>query len=956
MDSQYPRTKNRSPPLASRRGDQTAEPIVGRDDELATVSRFLDSVAEGPATLFLHGEPGIGKTTIWKEAVAAARRNDFRILACRPVQSETRLSYGGLGDLLEETVDHILPGLPEPQRDALEVALLRAPATQGRPDQRAISLALLGALRMLADSHRVLVAIDDVEWLDASSARVLRFAIHRLNDERLGILVSVRGDDPHEDPLGLTAELPAGRVGRLFVGPLDVTAIDRVLRSRLGSGLQRTTLVRLHRVSGGNPFFALEIARALHQRGLAVDPGHALPVPETLHELIRDRLAGLKAAAREELQIIASLAQPTVSLVEAASKARRRSSGLRAAIEAGILEVEGERLRFSHQLLASAVYQAISPVRRQELHRRLAEVVTNPEERARHLALSVETPDADVASALDVAGRMAMSRGAPDAAAELFDMAVRLTPPDRPQEIRRRTMDAAATHHHAGDTARARELFAQAVELSPPGPSRAEALTQLGMVSSAGPGGWMEATTLLRRALNEGGDDPSSRRVIEQYLAYTGLFTGDVGGALEHARAAKELAETSGDPAAVAEALQFWCYLAFLRGRGILQEELDRATALERETEEHWLWNVRPTYVVAQLLKYTDRFDESRSAFLRLVDTAREKGREHAFPALFWHLTELEVWAGEWEAANRYADGALDQALQTGMPFYEGMARYAKALVDAHLGLVDSARSAAEEGIRLSEQTGTVFTRLLNLGVLGFLELSLDEPVRAQSPLQAAVDLARSMMVEEPGLFRVVPDAIEALIGTGLVEEAAAILEPFEEQARSLGRIWALATAARSRALLLAASGDLPASLDQLTTSIAWHDRLADPFERARTLLVRGIVLRRAKRKREAKASLEQALGGFEGLGAALWSARTRGEMERIGGRAPAPLGLTPTEERVAELVAAGRTNREVAEALFMSVNTVEANLKRIYRKRGVRSRAELAATYARGGATPANS
>lgn len=926
--------------------------IIGRDDELAAVGSFLTSVTEGPAALILEGDPGIGKTTLWKEAVAAARRNDFRVLACRPVQSETRLSYGGLGDLLEEVVVHVLPSLPEPQRDALEIALLRATSARGRPDQRAVSLAVLGALRIVSASQPVLVAIDDVDWLDTSSARLLRFALHRLKDESVGILVSVRAEDPDHDPLEVSAELPVGRVARLWVGPLDVKAIDRVLRLRLGTSLQRTTLVQLHRTSGGNPFFALEIARALLQKRLTAEPGHALPVPESLQDLIRGRLARLPAGSRQDLQIIAALSQPTVTLVEAASRNRRGATGLGPAIEAGVVEVEGERIRFSHQLLASAVYHSMSPARRQQLHRRLAEVVTHPEERARHLALSVEGPDSSVASALEDAAGRARSRGAPDAAAELLDMAIRLTPRDLSEAIRQRMIDAAAAHHDAGDTARARELLEGAVAVSPSGPPRAEALTRLGMVIAA-EGGWMEADRLFRTALTEAGDDSSSRWLIEQDLGYAAFFTGDVRSAEEHSRTAKELAESSGGPAAVAESLQFWCYLAFLRGGGILQEELDRATALEQETEEYWLSNVRPTYVVAQLLKYSDQFDASRSVFLGLLHRARERGREHSLPALLFHLTELEVWAGQWEAAGRYADEAIDHALQTGMAFYQGMAQYAKALVDAHLGLVDAARQAAEEGIRLAEQTGSATTKLSNLGVLGFLEISLDQPALANRYLRPAVALASSMMVEEPGLFRIVPDAVESLIGTGEVGEAAALLEPFERRARSLNRVWALATAARSRALLLAASGDLSRSLDQLSDSITWHDQLPEPFERGRTLLVRGSVLRRAKRKREAKASLEQALQTFDRLGAALWSGKARAELERIGGRAPAPLGLTPTEERVAELVAAGRTNREVAEALFMSVNTVEANLKRIYRKRGVRSRAELAASYARGSAPP---
>jgi len=268
---------------------------------------------------------------------------------------------------------------------------------------------------------------------------------------------------------------------------------------------------------------------------------------------------------------------------------------------------------------------------------------------------------------------------------------------------------------------------------------------------------------------------------------------------------------------------------------------------------------------------------------------------------------------------------------------------FAVGLVEAHLGQADPARLEALEGLRIAEAAGEILLLIPNLSVLGFLELSLGRPAEADAYLSRAVELVEAMGVREPAYFRIVPDEVEALVALGRLEEAEALLAPFEEAGANLDRAWAMATGARCRALVLAARGDLPAASAAVDEAVIQHDRLPLPFELGRTLLVRGTVQRRAKRKRDARDTLEQALEIFEGLGAVQWAERTRAELARIGGRAPSSVDLTPTETRVAELVAAGGTNREVADALFVSVHTVEANLKRIYRKLGIRSRTELA-------------
>jgi DNA-binding CsgD family transcriptional regulator len=192
----------------------------------------------------------------------------------------------------------------------------------------------------------------------------------------------------------------------------------------------------------------------------------------------------------------------------------------------------------------------------------------------------------------------------------------------------------------------------------------------------------------------------------------------------------------------------------------------------------------------------------------------------------------------------------------------------------------------------------------------------------------------------------VLPDEIEALIGLGELDQAEPLIEELHAQGRALDRAGALATAARGRGLLVAAGGDPHGALAHLQRALQEHQRVPRPFELARTLRAQGMVLRRDKHKTAAKTALEQALGIFERLGAPLWAQATNAELDRVGLRPAAPVGvsgITAAEARVAELVAAGRTNREVAGELFMSPKTVEAHLSRIYRKLGVRSRAELA-------------
>jgi DNA-binding CsgD family transcriptional regulator len=920
--------------------------VIGRESELTILDRFLDSIPTGPSALLLSGDPGIGKTTVWQEGLAGALQRRYRTLSCRPVEAETRLSYAALGDLLEPVLEEALPAVPEPQRRALEVALLRSPSSGARADQRAVSLAVLGCLRSVASTSPVVVAIDDVQWMDLPSVRVLQFVVRRLKDQPIGLMTATRGPRADDDPLGVVPAFAEDRVHALHVGPLSLDALERVLRDKVGGGFPRTTLLSIHEMSGGNPFFAQEIGLALLRRGGDVEAGERPPIPDRLQVLIEDRLEGLPAETVEALEVVSALSAPTLDAIAAATDPSGVDRRMGPAIEHHVVEVVGDRLRFTHPLLASAVYQKTSLTRRRELHARLATIVHDPEERARHLALSVQGPDVAVAAALEEAALLASSRGAPQSAAELWEMARRATPKDRDEDLVRRTHQAGVAHFECGDTSLARSVLEQAVDLSMAGPARARVLLDLGM-GIAEAEGWRGAWAVFEAARGEARDDLALRALIEQNLGYAWLFRGDLAASERHARAALELAEELQDPRVMAEAFQAYPFVEFLLGRGVDQELLDRGIALEGHMEGEFKSHVlRASFVAAQLLKFTDRLDEARRTFTELLGDAVAHGVTGPIPQIRYHLAELESRAGNWDAAMEHARESRAGAQRIGMGVLASEGHFAVGLVEAHLGRADTARLEALEGMRIAEAGGEVFLLIPNLAVLGFLELSLGRPAEADAFLSRALELEQAMGVREPAFFRIVPDEVEALVAIGRLDEAEALLAPFEEAGRNLDRAWAIATGARCRALVLAARGDLAGASAAADEAVRVHGRLPLPFELGRTLLVRGAVQRRAKRKREARDTLTQALEVFEGLGAAAWAERARAELARIGGRAASSVDLTPTEAKVAELVAAGSTNREVADALFVSVHTVEANLKRIYRKLGIRSRTELASTF----------
>jgi DNA-binding NarL/FixJ family response regulator len=924
----------RTPPALS-----TLDRIVGRESELDAIRRFLEDVTQGPGFLVIEGEPGIGKTTLWAAGVATARDHGYRVLVARPAEIETKLSFAAVADLIAPVVDEVLPALPAPQRRSLEVALLLSEPEGAASEHRSVAAAVLGALGRLSDRDPLIVAIDDVQWLDASSAAVLEFVLRRIRDEPIGALLSIRPGGKRslrpsfDDPLRKRAPR------RIEVGPLQVGAIHEILRTELGVTFARPVLARIHKASGGNPFFALELGRAIERRGSRFEPGEPLPVPAELRALVTDRLAALPSRTQKALLVASALSQPTLALLGAAT-GHDAELDLAPAFEANVARRDGERIGFAHPLLSFAAYSQASPHRRRELHRRLASLVTDPEERARHLAIAIEGPDEETALALEEGARRAYWRGAMHSAAELCERARRLTPPENMGDIRRRGTTEAEYRILAADSAGARDVLEEVAV----GASRAERADLLRRLADAYLYGvdWRSSADMYRRALDEEAGDDVLRAKCEIGLAVTSqLLETSVSEIRTHARAAAEVAERAGDRNLLGLGLAIQAYSDLLLGRGRPWPLIERACALEPSIEGGPLI-LRPSLWLAHMLGLVDDFHPSLAAYEEGRREALENGDEASQGWLLARMSQLACFDGAWEDALRYVEAGEDLLIQAGQPANMAFLLASRALVEAHLGRVEAARRSAETAFELSEQTNAVLVRRIAAWALGHLALSLREPADAHAHLGIIVAETRGEAIREPGEMRFFPDDIEALVALGQIDDAESTLAFYHECAASTGRPSALAAAARCRGILAEANGDLERALDALHESTRGYNNVPIPFERARTLLTLGSMRLRAKEKRAARESLQEAHAGFERLGAAIWAERTLAELARIGGRTPSDGSLTGREQRVAELVAEGRTNREVAAELCITERTVEGHLSRIYPKLGVRSRTGL--------------
>ena len=908
--------------------------VVGRDAELVSIEVFLDEAELRPSALVLAGEAGIGKTALWEVGVESARSRFGRVLTYRSVEAEALLSFAGLSDLVVPVFDEVAPALAPLRRQALEIALMLVKPADDAPDPLAIGLAFVDVIAVLAEQTPLVIALDDLQWLDRASATVLQIALRRLRTQRFGLLVTERAARDASFPLQLDRIFSGESPTRLLLEGLSLGALYRLLRERLDLELTRPELLQIEETSGGNPFFALELGRELLRANGRIKAGRSLRVPETLHELLGGRLARLPEEITDVLLLAAALSRPTVDLVAAAhGQAERVFAALTTASEDGVVVIDEARLRFSHPLLASICYERAPPWKRRVAHRALAEAVTDLEEGARHLALAADGPDAAVAAELDAAAEHAAARGATAAAAELSELAAELTP-DRTTR-RRCELKAATFNRLAGDIERAAASLERLLPDIPSGLERADVLFALALTGKA------DRMTLIRlceEALVEAThDDARSARI----LMYASWLHQESRSNRTASRLALERAERTGDPALLAGAIAVVVGAELSAGEMALSLA-ERGAAIEERLDRPLEYYQSARLALARCLWRLGDLDRARSILEAMAASASERGDEDTLRFVLLRLGTVEWYAGRWQRARDHANAALELAEQAQDAHGCGRAQAIKALVEADLGLVEQARDSAQSARAIAETLADDTNMMDALAVLGRLELALGELETAATYLRELPGQWFSLGLNDPQ-DPVWADTIETLIGLDELEEARAHLEQYELYGQRLGSPWAKAGAARCRGLLAARERDSEGALEALDAALAELDGLPYPFERGRTLLCLGSVRRQAQQKRSARDALNQALAIFNELGARLWSERARVELRRISGRRPPSETLTESERRVAELAGDGRTNKEIAAALFMAVSTVEAHLSRIYRKLGVR-RAELAA------------
>jgi DNA-binding NarL/FixJ family response regulator len=933
--------------VAVKRSADEAAGVYGRTAELERIRSFLDDVISRPVALLLEGPAGIGKTTLWAAGIELARRRGWWVLSCRPVQSEAPLSFSALGDLFDAVPEAALAGLPPPQRHALDVALLRAEPGPYPPDQRAVAVALLGVIRGLAETAPVIVAVDDIPWLDGSSAAVLEYALRRLTTQAAGLLATAAsGDSTGSVGSSLSRRLPPGRVQSIDVGPLSLDALAALLRDKGGPQESWLGMVDVCEASGGNPYFALELAAALGAGGGRRGAGQPLPVPESLQPLVQRRLQGLPRAGQDVALVVAAASgHPTVELVlAAAGNDQFARDGLDSAEAAGVLQVARGRVRFAHPLLRSLHYSSATERRRRRAHQCLAGATAVTEERVRQLALAASGPDERLAGELVAAARLSCLRGAAVAGAELADLAHQLTPPDRVAALIERLVEAGRLHLAAFDPGGARRLLETAIELSSPGQVRAAALHDLARVVGYSEGAFA-ARSLLILALGEAAPGSALTALLHRDLGFAmGVSTdGFTAATMREFAAAYDTAQRIADEALISQLVAFQALAEFVTGHGVRNDLIERALA-PKHPAGRVAMELRPRVVISHLLRSADDLAGARALLTAEYTEATDQGAETDLPFVLMHLATLETWAGNLELAEQHADHGYRVALAADAVTLRACMHSARAIVSAFRGPLEDARAEAEAAIDAGLRCGVYYPVLLGSHALSLVELVSGNPAGGHARLAAITEATADRGMIDPGwmALRPVPDDIESLIRLGDLAAADDLLAPLEERARRLDRAWALAAAGRCRALLMSAHGHHDAASAALRQAFAAHERLEMPLEHARTHLVAGDVARRARRRIVARKHVETARLMFARLGAAPWTQRAEVELARLGTTRASGPDLTPAERQVASLVAAGRTNREVATELYMGLRTVEAHLSAAYRKLGVRSRTEL--------------
>jgi DNA-binding CsgD family transcriptional regulator len=910
--------------------------LLGREGERAQLEDLLSGARAGiSSALVIAGAAGVGKSALLHFAREQAVGEGFTTVFAQGVESESDIAFSALSALLRPLLGQ-LDGLPAPQTAALASALAVGPPVAG--DRFTVSAATLSLLAAAAEEKPLLVLVDDGQWIDRASAEALLFAARRLVAEGILILFTQREDVGELDTTGLPV---------LRLGGLDAKAARELLQERIGGQVAPDVAERLVAATGGNALALAELPALLNPGQLdGSEPlDEPLPVGAALEGALGAKIRALPDDAQKALLVAAASGSPRMEAIAPAVSALGLDPALFEQAEyAGLVTVADGELTFSHPLIRSAAYHAAPPPDRRRAHKALAETLTAEEfadRRAWHLAAAAFGPDEDVAAALEDAAAKVRGRGGCAASATALERAARLTPHAQPRI--RRLVQAGADAALAGRFAKALELFDEALALDPPAEIVAEVNRQKARLQ-VWAGDPMGAHALfVREAEKVEESDPSAASLILIEAALAAIVAAEIEQQLDTAQRACELAHGRGGPAEIYS--QAMLGIARILHGDIAEGAplLEPLVALESDRPDPiLLWT-------GVALMWIEDYERARAVHERIIATARRLSAPSMLPFPLAWRSGVDFRTGRWASARSSAAECVRLGRELGQTSPFGLVTLAR--VDAAQGHAQEARDGAAEALEIARRHRVGSLEVIARGTLGFCDLGLgryEDVVAGLAPVAAYADQSS---LANPIVVQWRPDLIEAYIRLDRRDDARSALARLEQEAEHSQLTWARAAAARCRGLL-AEEGSYE---EEFQAALDLHDATPTPFERARTELCFGERLRRSGQRVEARTWLRKAQDTFEDLGAEPWAEHARTELRASGEtarRRDAAVSdqLTAQELQVAMIVAGGATNREAAAALFLSPKTIEFHLGHIYRKLGLRSRAQLAAIFAGAG------
>jgi DNA-binding CsgD family transcriptional regulator len=910
--------------------------LLGREREQLTLGRVLDDGRAGSSSvLAIVGEAGIGKSALLAYAEEQAR--GMQVLRARGVQSEAHIPFAGLFELLRPALPCI-DQIPGPQAAALESALALRPAQA--QDRFAIGAATLSLLASYADAAPVAVLIDDAHWLDGSSANACLFAFRRLVADPIAVVLAVREG---ESSLLDGADLPTMRLQGL-----DRTSAGELLR-HLGDGpLSRDLADRLHRDTGGNPLALLELGEE-QARLAGLPPDAPLATGTSVAGVYLLRFRSLPQRTRDVLVLAAAIDSGEVSvLARSASILGLDLSDLAPAEAAGLISVHDSRVEFRHPLARSAIYGDAPADWRREVHRALAAAFPDAEadRRAWHLALASFGPDDATSSALEQAGQRARERSAYEVSSRAFERAALLAPEEGRQG--RLLYAAADTAWLGGQTNRATALLSGARQHALT-PDLAIAVEHLRGHIATRRGPIAEAQEILLTAAEGAAQiDPERAVVMLAEALNASFYAGDAAAMRLAAERTAALA-----PPGAGGRVAFFALIAqgmalIFSGQGERGGPAIRAAVEVLEHSDELRDDPRLLAWAAMGPLWLREANIGMALADRALAMARQQSAVGVLPFVLNHVALLQAATDRWAEAQAGFHEAIELARETGQHTELAASLAWLAWLEARQGRSEQSRLHATEALQLSIDLGLGACEVWAIAALGDLELGLGRPEAALAQFEQQQAMLRSHGIGDVDLSPG-PELVEIYLRLGRNQDAAEAAAEYERGANAKAQPWALARAARCCGLL-AAQDSFDAHFE---AALILHSQTSDAFETARTHLALGSRLRRERQRIRAREQLRAAVEIFDRLGADPWSEMARAELAATGETArrrdQATLSdLTPQELQIALRLAAGRTTREAAAALFLSPKTIEYHLRNIYRKLGIGSRSELTAAMQR--------